>query len=377
MKKLITRTRSLALVAALAAMAAMCSVSTANAASPAGGAVGVRGAASQTTAASSTPCTINYLSTSCQSTNPAVTVDNYFSGDESSCSYVSAVTWGDGQSTTNVLYTDPGDGYDLLGTHTYAGAGTYAISVTLEATAGDCTANGFTAQFTLSPPPLPPSGSTVIKNYAGYSIGPLAGTDLSVQANWIVPKVDCSGAPGKNYTGRAAVWVGMWGPKWLWQAGTNSQCTKKSTHYYAWYELFPNGSHTLTGISVQAGDSIFAQVENAGVDNGRLRLWYDVTDQSSGVQQNGFVDAPKGVSLSDIMGQAGPEVESLHGNLAKFSPITISNIEVGAAFSSTANVTEYEMGEQACVLVCVNDLLATPGPLSNSSFTVTWKKYTL
>ena len=71
-------------------------------------------------------------------------------------------------------------------------------------------------------------------------------------------------------------------------------------------------------------------------------------------------------------------MESLNGNLAKFSPITISNIEIGPAFSSKANVAEYKMGQQTCVVgVCVNDLLATPGPLSNSSFTVTWNKYTL
>ncbi|MGH3259308.1 MAG: hypothetical protein ACRDOU_28565, partial [Streptosporangiaceae bacterium] len=60
----------------------------------------------------------------------------------------------------DVLYSDPGDGYDLLGTHTYAATGTYTISVTVELTAGDCTGNGFTAQFTLLPtaaPPPPPS----------------------------------------------------------------------------------------------------------------------------------------------------------------------------------------------------------------------------
>jgi hypothetical protein len=106
---------------------------------------------------SDTPCSINYQSTTCQSTDPTVTVNNYFSGDETGCSYVSAVTWGDGQSTTNVLYDDPGDGYDLLGNHTYAAAGTYTISVTLELTAGDCSANGFTALFTLLAPAPAPS----------------------------------------------------------------------------------------------------------------------------------------------------------------------------------------------------------------------------
>lgn len=134
----------------------------AHAASPRDGAGVIGAAACQVPFASDAPCSINYQSTTCQSTDPTVTVDNYFDGNESGCSYSSAVSWGDGQSTTNVLYTDPGDGYDLLGNHTYAAAGTYTISVTLELTAGDCTANGFTAQFTLlAPSPTPsPTPST-------------------------------------------------------------------------------------------------------------------------------------------------------------------------------------------------------------------------
>jgi hypothetical protein len=164
MKKLVTRSRTLVLVAVLAVVAAMCTVPTVHAASTT---AGIHAAASHAMAASDTPCTIDYQSTTCQSTNPAVTVNNYFTGDQSGCSYVSDVTWGDGQSTTNVTYSDPGDGYDLLGNHTYKTAGTYAVSVTLQLTAGTCTANSFNAQFTLlnpsptpstsSPPPPPPS----------------------------------------------------------------------------------------------------------------------------------------------------------------------------------------------------------------------------
>jgi hypothetical protein len=153
MKRLITRPRSLVLVAVLAVVAAMCTASTVHAASTT---AGIRAAASHAMAASDTPCTINYQATTCQSANPTVTVDNYFTGDQTGCSYVSAVTWGDGQSTTNVTYSDPGDGYDLLGNHTYKTATTYTISVTLQLTAGTCTANSFTAQFTLlSPTPTP------------------------------------------------------------------------------------------------------------------------------------------------------------------------------------------------------------------------------
>jgi hypothetical protein len=161
MKKLVTRSRSLVLVAVLAVVAAMFTVSTVHAASTT---AGIHAAASHATAASDAPCTFDFQSTTCQSTDRAVTVNNYFTGDQTGCSYVSAVTWGDGQSTTNVTYSDPGDGYDLLGNHTYGAAGTYTIAVTLELTAGTCTANSFNAKFTLlaptptpTPTPTPPT----------------------------------------------------------------------------------------------------------------------------------------------------------------------------------------------------------------------------
>jgi hypothetical protein len=160
MKRRFAKPRSLALVVALALVAAMCTVSTAYAASTT---AGIRAAPSNATDASDTPCTIDYQSTTCQSTNPAVTVYTYFSGDQNGCSYVDDVSWGDGESTGDVFYTDPGDGFDLLGNHNYAAAGTYTISVALEVTAGDCTSgSGFTAQFTLLAPTPPPAPSPKI-----------------------------------------------------------------------------------------------------------------------------------------------------------------------------------------------------------------------
>ncbi len=152
MKRLTVRSRILLLVVALAVVTAMGTVYTAHAASPEAGAGAIHAVAYHAAAASDTPCTIDYQNTTCQSTNPAVTVNNYFSGDQTGCSYGSNAYWGDGQSSTGITYTDPSDGYDLLANHTYAAAGTYTISVTLYVTAGGCTSQDFTAQFTLLTP---------------------------------------------------------------------------------------------------------------------------------------------------------------------------------------------------------------------------------
>ena len=97
MKRITVRSRSLVLVVALAVMAAICTVSTAHAASPGSGAAGIRGAASHATAASSTPCSFE-PATTCQSTDPTVTQNVHYYGDQSGCTYVWDVSWGDGQS---------------------------------------------------------------------------------------------------------------------------------------------------------------------------------------------------------------------------------------------------------------------------------------
>lgn len=228
---------------------------------------------------------------------------------------------------------------------------------------------------------------TAIKNYAGYSVGPLAGTDRYAVASWAVPTVTCSDAPGKTYTGRAAVWAGLWGSVYLVQAGTNSQCVKQTsgtkvstqTSYYAWFELVPAGPQKL-GMTVKHGDNMRAQVEYAGQDHGKLRFWYAVTDLTTKAQKSAYVDAPSGATLANSADQAGAVVEGLgmNGNLAKFSPITISNFGFGAAFNLLPALTQYQMGSQTCLIVClVNDIEATPSQLVNESFTVSWAKYEL
>ena len=256
MKRLIARSEA-ALVVILTMVAAMCTVSTASAASS-------TSAATRAPAVSSTQCNFVCSRRTCESTDPTAAYYDSPTGNITNCTFVFNVAWGDGSSNTTKTITNPSASHHLVGEHTYKGPKVYTITVTVKVTVGPCTATNSVHTFTLLAPPLPPSGSTLVKNYAGYSAGPLAGTDLYVQANWIVPKVDCSGAPGKNYTRRAAVWVGMWGPKWLWQAGTNSQCTKKATQYYAWYELVLNGPHTLKGITVHDGDSISLRVHMLG-----------------------------------------------------------------------------------------------------------------
>lgn len=157
MKRIINRSKRLLLVVALATAAATSTVSTAYAASPGGGAARINGAAAHATSASSAPCSFVPALT-CQSTNHTVTLNIDYYGSQTGCTYAWFVSWGDGGGSSDITVTDPPEGYVFLKSYTYAATGQYTISVTGQVTAGNCTANPFTAQFTLSPP-LPPGAS--------------------------------------------------------------------------------------------------------------------------------------------------------------------------------------------------------------------------
>jgi len=144
MRRLVTRPKSLLLIAALAVVAAMCTISTANAASSAS-------AAPHDSAASDTPCNFVGTLSACESTDPYVAYYSHATGNTSQCTFIFGITWGDGGSVT-VTQTDPTDGYHLLAKHTYAGPGVYTITVTVLVAAGNCTGTNSVHTFTLTNP---------------------------------------------------------------------------------------------------------------------------------------------------------------------------------------------------------------------------------
>lgn len=146
MRRIITRPGSLLIVVALAVVAALGTGPQSHAASF-GSAGGTSTTARHAPAASiSTPCTFVPAQT-CQSTDHTVALNIKYYGNQSGCTYVWSVYWGDGNSDKDLTITDPRDGDVFLKNHTYAAAGnTYTISVA--GTSGTCTANPFSVQFT-------------------------------------------------------------------------------------------------------------------------------------------------------------------------------------------------------------------------------------
>jgi hypothetical protein len=140
MKKLLARSRGPLAIVALAAAAAMCIVPAAH-------------AAAHSTAASSAPCNLRYTISSCQSTDPTVTVSTYASGGSGGtvdCIFVWDFNWGDG-NTTHATLTDPADGWKVTAQHIYAKPQTYTMAATGVAEGANCTLTPFVVTFTLLP----------------------------------------------------------------------------------------------------------------------------------------------------------------------------------------------------------------------------------
>jgi hypothetical protein len=104
--------------------------------------------------------------------------------------------------------------------------------------------------------------SDVSANWAGYVVSGADTSYTSVTGTWKQPKVTC----GADDAGAAsAFWVGLGGyassSQALEQIGTSADCgSTGQPSYYAWYELVPDASVTISKLTVRPGDLITTSV---------------------------------------------------------------------------------------------------------------------
>ena len=319
MKKLITRSRSLVLVAVLAVVAAICTVSTANATSSAS-------AVPHQPAASSAQC--NFMATlkTCESTDPTVAYIDNAHGNTSDCTFVFTIAWGDSSPTTTKTVTDPTDGPHLLATHMYAAPDVYTITVTVQVTAGKCTSTNSVHTFTLlaplPPSPPPPSKSDSWAGYVAAGSGPYH----HVQATWKMP-----GNKGtKVQEAITTFWVGFDGdvesPNNIEQCGTEILEAKDGEiEYVTFYEVgLQTGAIKHPPIGVHPGDNITAVANYA---NGAFQCTLSinhhgvVTTWSSGPIKGNFP-----LQTAEVITEA-PGKTSIP--LAPFGTVNYTNVNLG------------------------------------------------
>ncbi len=96
-------------------------------------------------------------------------------------------------------------------------------------------------------------------NWAGFAINSSAGSVTQVKGSWVQPSVMCP----STGTQIAAFWVGIDGltSSTVEQTGTMAQCQNGIASYFAWYELFPSPSLTISTLKIQPGNVISASVK--------------------------------------------------------------------------------------------------------------------
>ena len=116
-------------------------------------------------------------------------------------------------------------------------------------------------------PPARLTGHSNSLNWSGYAA--VNSTFTDVKGSWIQPAATCNGK--STYS---SFWIGLDGDKssTVEQLGTEADCAKGKAVYYAWWEMFPNVSHTIGGFAVTPGVRYTAEVRYAGGPNFTLTL---------------------------------------------------------------------------------------------------------
>jgi len=118
-------------------------------------------------------------------------------------------------------------------------------------------------------PPAFLIGHSSSLNWSGYSSYSGNGTFTDAKGSWTQPTATCS-----TKTSYSSFWVGLDGYKSnsVEQLGTEADCSHGRPVYYAWWEMYPNPSHSIQVVSVKPGVSYSAEVHYNGGGSFTLSL---------------------------------------------------------------------------------------------------------
>jgi len=88
-------------------------------------------------------------------------------------------------------------------------------------------------------------------NWSGYAVTGGTGSVTMAQGSWIVPAVSCANTSSSQYS---SFWVGIDGfnSSTVEQTGTDSDCSRKTPQYYAWFEFYPRGAYLINTSAIGA-----------------------------------------------------------------------------------------------------------------------------
>jgi hypothetical protein len=213
-------------------------------------------------------------------------------------------------------------------------------------------------------------------NWSGYA--DTNETYNSVAANWTEPAVSCQANLGGLLGGPSAAssfWVGLDGynSTSVEQLGTDSDCNGGKPNYYAWWEMYPNPSVTLSAPdTVTPGDQMTAWVVWTGTQfqlsmKDTTKGWSFSTTQSGSFARSSaevIAEAPESCTLIFCH-----ELQLANFNQVSFSGASVYNSAGTSGTLSTFPASEITMASNTGTVKAQPSNLSTDG----SAFTVTWK----
>jgi hypothetical protein len=207
-------------------------------------------------------------------------------------------------------------------------------------------------------------------NWAGYAVSGGAGTVTAVSGTWMVPKIVAGSSSGYS-----SAWVGIDGynSNSVEQLGTDSDMVNGVPQYYAWWEMYPNPSYTITSMKIQPGDTISASVTYT---SGGFVLY--IADGSQTFQTTQSSSSAQRSSAEWI--QEAPSSYFGVLPLSDFGTINFSNSQATIsgttgqidAPSWSSQSTAINMVTSRGALKASTSSLADSGNPTTSSFSVTW-----
>jgi hypothetical protein len=190
-------------------------------------------------------------------------------------------------------------------------------------------------------------------NWSGYVATGSHFTSASAQ--WVVPTVQPS-----ETTEYSATWVGIDGAtnSSLIQAGTEQDTSGGKTTYYAWYELLPALSIPVEYVS--PGDEMKVSI----VEDSPGTWTITIADLTSGQTVSGSVAYSTPQASAEWIEEAPHSAAGQQLTLADFGTAQFTNL------AATSNLSS---GDFPVDMVDANgNIIATPGPLSNNSFSIAY-----
>jgi hypothetical protein len=201
-------------------------------------------------------------------------------------------------------------------------------------------------------------------NWSGYASSNSVFSD--VEGSWTQPAATCNGKSAYS-----SFWLGLDGynSSTVEQLGTEADCSHGKPVYYAWWEMFPNASHTIGAFTVSPGNRYTAEVQSDGGDDFTLTL--------SGGGNNPFsLTAQLGAEASLSSAEWIAEAPSLCGKSCRELPLTnFGTVDFSGASANGNAINNNAWSFDPLTMVTGGRTVkATPTGLNStgSGFSVTW-----